>query len=107
MPVKKQLRGFFEFIRTQGVVGLAVGFVLGDAVSALVKSFVEDILEPLLGLLLGTSDGLEAATVNVFGATVMYGRFVSFFVDFLIIAAVVYFIFKGLKLDKLDLKKKA
>lgn len=106
MGVKKQLTGFFEFIRTQGVVGLAVGFLLGGAVSDLVKSFVNDIIEPLVGLLLGTSEGLETATLRIFGATLTYGRFVSIFINFLIIAAVVYFIFKGLKLDKLDLKKK-
>ena len=34
------MKGFLEFVRTQGVVGLAVGFILGGAVSNVVKSFV-------------------------------------------------------------------
>lgn len=106
MVVKKQLTGFFDFIRTQGVIGLAIGFLLGGAVSDLVGSFVEDIIQPLIGVLVGSSEGLDAATVQIFGAQVMYGRFLSFTIDFIIIAAVVYFVFKGLKLDKLDIKKK-
>ena len=51
--------GFMEFIRTQGVIGLAVGLVLGGAVSVVVKSFVDNIIMPPLGLLLGSSDGLK------------------------------------------------
>ncbi|MBI1833429.1 MAG: hypothetical protein HYR90_01245 [Candidatus Andersenbacteria bacterium] len=31
--IKNQFQGFLEFVRQQGVVGLAVGFILGGAVS--------------------------------------------------------------------------
>ena len=31
--MKKHARGFMDFIREQGVVGLAVGFILGAAVA--------------------------------------------------------------------------
>lgn len=34
-----------------------------------------------------------------------YGNFLVNLIDFIVIAAIVYFIFKGLKLDKLDIKK--
>jgi len=37
------MKGFLDFIREQGVVGLAVGFILGGAVSKLVASLVADI----------------------------------------------------------------
>ena len=37
----------------------------------------------------------------------MWGHFASTVIDFLVIAAVVYFVFKGLGLDKLDRKKEA
>jgi hypothetical protein len=35
-----QMKQFLDFIRTQGVVGLAVGLVLGGAVTVLVKSLI-------------------------------------------------------------------
>jgi large conductance mechanosensitive channel len=110
MEVKKehvanQLQGFLDFIREQGVVGLAVGFILGGAVSKVVTSLVNDIINPLLGLVLGAAGGLEAASFKLLGAEIMYGKFVGVIIDFIVIALVVYFGVKLLKLDKLDKKK--
>ena len=34
------MKGFINFIRKQGVVGLAVGFMLGGAISKLVSAIV-------------------------------------------------------------------
>ena len=99
--MKKQLKGFVSFIREQGVVGLAVGFILGGAVSKVVTSLVQNIIQPLLGYVIGSAEGLNSLA---FGP-ITYGNFITAFIDFLIIAAVVYFIFRGLGLDKLDGKK--
>lgn len=93
--------GFVHFIRTQGVVGLAVGFIMGGAVSKLVESLVADIIQPLIGMLFGSPEGLKALHFE----SLMYGNFLAVAIDFAIIAAVVYWIFKGLKLDKLDAPK--
>ena len=99
------MKGFMEFIREQGVVGLAVGFILGGAVSKVVSSLVNDIINPLLGIVLGAAGNLSSASFSVGKATVMYGNFVSILIDFLVIATVVYFGVKKLGLDKLDKKK--
>jgi len=100
------LAGFIRFLREQGVVGLAIGFILGGAVSKVVTAFVTDIVNPLVGLLLGSTEGLKQASIRLGESNaIMWGDFVSVLVDFLIIAAVVYFGFKGLGLDKLDKKK--
>lgn len=93
--------GFVTFIREQGVVGLAIGFILGGAVSGLVKSFVDDIINPIIGLMFGSVEGLSEWMIG----PVSIGSFVSVFINFVIVAAVVYFMFKGLRLDKLDKKK--
>ena len=42
------MKGFLDFIREQGVVGLAVGFILGGAVSKLVTAIITDIVNPIL-----------------------------------------------------------
>lgn len=99
------MKGFIEFVREQGVVGLAVGFILGGAVSKLVTAIVEDIINPLLGVVLSSASGLESASFQVGSAQILYGALLATFVDFLVIALVVYFGVKLLKLDKLDKKK--
>ena len=96
---------FLDFIREQGVVGLATGFILGGAVQALVRSLVDDILNPILGIFLKGSDSLANAELMINGSSIRYGNFLLLTIDFFIVAAVVFFVFKGLKLDKLDKKK--
>lgn len=99
------MKGFINFIREQGVVGLAVGFILGGAVSKVVASLVSDIINPFLGLILGAAGDLKGAYLAVGKTKVMWGSFITTLIDFLVIALVVYYGVKTLKLDKLDKKK--
>lgn len=99
-----QLTGFLDFVREQGVVGLAVGFILGGAVSDAVSSLVDNIINPLVGALLG-SVALDDKVTKLGGVELSWGAFVATLIDFFIIAAVVYFGVKALKLDKLDKAK--
>lgn len=101
---KTKMSGFLDFVREQGVVGLAIGFILGGAVSKTVSSFVENVINPLVGLALGKVDLAEKALM-LGDTTLKYGAFISSIVDFVIIAAVVYFGVKWIGLDKLDKKK--
>ena len=96
------MHGFMDFIRTQGVVGLAVGFILGGAISKVVAALVTDGINPLIGIALGAAEGLQTATVAVGPVSILLGHFVSVVIDFLVIALVVYFGVKARKLDKLD-----
>lgn len=99
------MKGFIDFIREQGVVGLAVGFILGGAVSKLVASIVEDLINPVLGIVLGAAGNLDEAAIKVGSAEIMWGSFITHTIDFIVIAMVVYMGVKILKLDKLDKKK--
>lgn len=105
--VKKHVDGFVTFIREQGVMGLAIGFILGGSVSTVAKSLVADIVMPVLGIVLGSTEVLADRNIRVGKNIIMWGHFVSTVIDFLVIAAVVYFVFKGLGLDRLDRKKEA
>lgn len=98
------MNGFINFIREQGVVGLAVGFILGGAVSKVVSALVSDIVNPLLSLVLGATEGLKSASIKLGAAEILYGDFITVVVDFLIVALVVYFGVKAIGLDKLDKK---
>jgi large conductance mechanosensitive channel len=99
------LSGFMEFIRTQGVVGLAVGFLLGGAVSKVVSALITDIVNPLVGLLFSHTESLKDAVFQIGNSKIMWGDFVSTLLDFFIVAAVVYFGIKGIGLENLDKKK--
>lgn len=108
---KEKVTGFIEFIREQGVMGLAIGLVLGTAVKSVVDSMVNNIIQPLLGLMTGgvKFDDKYACLKHVVDQgcvnKLTWGSFVGSIISFITIAAVVYFVFKGLKLDKLDKKK--
>lgn len=98
---RRALEGFLQFMREQGVVGLAIGFILGAAVAKVVAAIVSDIVDPILGYLLGSAKGLTEVVVGPF----KIGHLLSTMIDFVAIAAVVYFLVKGLGLDRLDAKK--
>lgn len=104
MTIKENFSNFVDFIRKQGVVGLAVGFILGGAVSKVVSALVTDIINPIIGIFLGKVGSLANASFNIGPVTILWGHFISVVVDFLIVALVVYFGVKWLKLDKLDKK---
>lgn len=109
--VGRQLGGFMTFVREQGVVGLAVGLAIGTAATVFVRSIVDNLINPLVGAVMpGGSDlaskyyclehaGEECANKLAWGAVM------SNLISFLAVAAVIYFVVKGLKLDKLDKKK--
>jgi len=111
-----QVKGFIDFIKSQGVIGLAVGLVLGGAVTVLVKSLVDNVVMPPIGLLLGSAEGLKgltwtmANTSDGLPAVLYYGVFLNDMINFVVIALVVYLIVKLLKVEKVeakvDLKKK-
>ena len=102
--------GFMDFIRTQGVVGLAVGLVVGGAVAVLVRSLIDNIVMPPLGFILGSAEGLKGLEL-VIGKTggkqavLHYGVFLNDLVNFIILALVIYMVVHMLGLDKLDKKK--
>jgi large conductance mechanosensitive channel len=104
-------KGFVDFLRTQGVVGLAVGIVLGGAVSVLARSLIDNVIMPPVGLLLGSGDGLKGLSwtlgegTNGDPAVLYYGTFINDLINFIILALVMYLVFHILGLTKLDKKK--
>lgn len=98
------MKGFLNFVREQGVVGLAVGFILGGAVSKTVSSLVDNIINPIIGAILGKVD-LADKMFTLGGVALKYGAFISTVVDFVIIAGVVYWGVNALGLNKLDKAK--
>lgn len=95
------MQGFKRFIQEQGVVGLAVGFILGGAISTFIADFANGIVNPVVAAIFST-ESLAANDATIGQATLLWGAVVASFVNFVIIAAVVYYGVKKLGLDKLD-----
>lgn len=111
MGMKRQLRGFMNFVREQGVVGLAVGLAIGTQVTLTVQAIVKGFINPIVGFLLGSnSKNLESATWTVYQGSnrqlvIGWGLIISALISLVAVAAVIYFVVKGLRLDRLDRKK--
>ncbi len=96
---------FKAFIMRGNVVDLAVGVVIGAAFTGIVNSLVKDIINPLIGLLTGGVDfsnhfiilrGAPAATLaeaqKAGDVTVNYGLFINALINFLIVAAAIFWV---------------
>jgi large conductance mechanosensitive channel len=99
------LKDFKDFILRGNVVDMAVGVIIGGAFGKIVSSLVNDVLMPPLGKVIGGVDfkdlfislngkayeSLDAAT-RAGAPVVKLGVFFNQVLDFLIMAAVVFFV---------------
>ena len=97
------LKGFKEFIMRGNVIELAVGVVIGAAFTAIVTAFSDNIINPLIASLGGADfSGLGFHIISGNDATfVDFGAFITAAINFLLIAAVVYFLIVA-PMNKLD-----
>jgi large conductance mechanosensitive channel len=92
------LKGFREFIMRGNVIDLAVAVVIGAAFTAVVNAIVTNLFNPLIGALF-QADSLDSAlvveipTVDGGSAQLKFGAVLGAILTFLIVAAVVYFVF--------------
>ncbi|HUP83893.1 MAG TPA: large conductance mechanosensitive channel protein MscL [Candidatus Limnocylindria bacterium] len=84
------VKEFRDFLLRGNVIELAIAVVIGAAFGAVVTSFVTNILTPLLGLV-GVPDFSSLAFTTSGGAVIAYGLFLTAFIAFLLIAAVIFF----------------
>jgi large conductance mechanosensitive channel len=84
------LKGFRDFILRGNVMDLAVAVIIGAAFGAIVTAFTTNIINPLLGAVIGKPN-FDYLIAHVNGGEIKYGTFFTAVVNFLLIAAVVYF----------------
>jgi large conductance mechanosensitive channel len=103
------LKEFREFAMRGNVVDLAIGIVIGAAFGAIVTSLVGDIFMPIIGAVTGgldfsnyftplsskvTADSLVEAKKQ--GAVLAWGNFITVAINFVIIAAALFIVVKGI-----------
>lgn len=93
---------FRDFIARGNVVDLAVGVIIGGAFGKIVTGLVDQIVMPPIGLLTGGIDFSQLkivlkaadAAAKKPEVAISYGAFINTVIQFLIIAAVIFFIVK-------------
>lgn len=88
------LDGFKKFILRGNVVDMAVGIVIGASFGGVVTALVKSFIEPLIALTVGKADFSSiAATIDgAHGPVIVpYGAFLTALINFLLIAAAIYF----------------
>jgi large conductance mechanosensitive channel len=84
------LKEFRDFLFRGNIVELAVAFVMGLAFAAVVNSLVSNLLMPVIAMLIGKPD-FSDLTFTVNDAVYRYGAFITDVIQFVAIAAAVFF----------------
>ena len=82
---------FKAFAFKGNVIDLAIGVIIGAAFGNIVKSLVDNIIMPLVGIILPGEKGYEHWALVVHGKVVPYGKFLGDVLNFLIVAAALFF----------------
>lgn len=85
------MQEFKAFILRGNVIDLAVAFVLGVAFTAVVTSVVENIIAPLITMF-GGEPNLRSLDFTINDAVFGYGDVLTEIINFVILAAVVFFL---------------
>ncbi|MFG1784920.1 large conductance mechanosensitive channel protein MscL [Rhodococcus oryzae] len=87
------LKGFKDFLLKGNVLDLAVAVIVGAAFTAIVTAFTANIVEPLIAALGGSNElGFGFQITDSPETFVNIGAVITAAINFIIIAAVVYFI---------------
>lgn len=88
------LQGFKSFILRGNVIELAVAVVIGAAFNTVVQQVVDSLITPIVGMIFN-ADSLEGALKVGLpgGGAIAFGAVIAAILNFLIVAAVVYFVF--------------
>jgi large conductance mechanosensitive channel len=84
------VKGFRDFILRGNVVDLAVAVVIGTAFGAVVTAFTKGVIMQFVAAIIKTPD-FDKLAFPLNGTPINYGTFLTASINFLIIAAVVYF----------------
>jgi large conductance mechanosensitive channel len=92
-PTRKEdavLSEFRDFLFRGNIVELAVAFVMGLAFAAVVNSLVSNLLMPVIAMIIGRPD-FSDLTFTINDAVYRYGAFITDLIQFVAIAAAVFF----------------
>ena len=88
--MKPLLQEFKDFLMRGSLIELAVAFVMGLAFAAVINSLVDNLVMPIIAMLIGKPD-FSSLTFTINDAVFRYGAFITDVIQFVAIAAAVFF----------------
>lgn len=86
------MKGFKDFIMRGNVVDLAVAVVIGAAFTLVVNAIVTGLITPLIAALFGKPNLNSVGNFSINGADFSIGIVLTAAVNFLLVAAAIYFV---------------
>ena len=84
------LEEFKNFLFRGNIIELAVAFVMGVAFAMVVNSLVDNLVMPIVAMIIGKPD-FSSLTFTINDAVFHYGAFITDVIQFIAIAAAVFF----------------
>ncbi len=85
------IKGFRDFLLRGNVVDLAVAVIIGAAFTTIVTALNKGVITQLIAAIGGVPD-LSAESFDINGTPIMWGAVVTAVINFVIVAAIVYFV---------------
>jgi large conductance mechanosensitive channel len=86
------IQGFKAFLMRGNVLDLAVAVVIGTAFTAVIGAIVKGVITPLIAAIFGDPDLTAVGVFTVNGAEFSIGLVLDALINFLLVAAAVYFV---------------
>lgn len=119
------IKEFKEFAIKGNMVDMAVGIIIGGAFGLIIKSLIADVIMPLVGKVVGDVDfaniyfplseavstakeanpTLPLADAQALGSVLAVGNFITVFINFLILAFVIFIMVKVINNAKKKFEK--
>ena len=113
------IKEFKQFALRGNLIDMAVAFVMGAAFGKIVSAFIDGMVMPLVGLIQGrdfsnlyyplsenvrkareaaeaTGGGLSLENAKEIGPVIAYGTFITYAIEFVIIAFIMFLVIKGM-----------
>ncbi len=103
--MKKIVNEFKEFILRGNVMDMAIGVIIGGAFTSIVAALTDDFINPLINCIGGAEVKGQIEIFNT-GQYINWGHFITAIINFVIMAAILFCLLKGVnKLVSLGKKK--
>ncbi len=113
------IKEFKQFALRGNLIDMAVAFVMGAAFGKIVSAFIDGMIMPLVGLIQGrdfsnlyyplsenvrkareaaeaAGSGLSLENAKEIGPVIAYGTFITYTIEFVIIAFIMFLVIKGM-----------
>lgn len=113
------IKEFKQFALRGNLIDMAVAFVMGAAFGKIVSAFIDGMVMPMIGLVQGrdfsnlyyplsenvrkareaaeaTGGGLSLENAKEIGPVIAYGTFITYAIEFVIIAFIMFLVIKGM-----------